>query len=388
MTAKTSSPQVVIVGGGISGLSIGVRLSQAKYKVTLLESSQLGFGASTRNQGWLYSGAWFAPESIPLAKACYQSLLQTLEFCPDCVEPNHTSMIYLLSEDADRSDDWTEAWTKAGIPFEALETKAVLASIAHWNRQKIQCAWQLPDRAIRIDLLLLHLATTAETVGMEIRTGTAVAGLVKHRGRVIGVTTASGEEVSADLVILATGGEPSLQSEASVELAGDQPSYQLVNLKTHLIAIEPGLCPVPFCVLDQGGFNHIPHSTTSVFGSNHWSIVSRSLDFSVEVAEVKRIVHDLTALLPTWNYPPSRIVKWAGTTVQAMRLDQIEPGHVTLPTVIDHETEPGRLKNLLSVFAGRASLWPQLAEMALTAVERKHGRKAVDVAKPPWVLGG
>ncbi len=223
---------------------------------------------------------------------------------------------------------------------------------------------------------------------MQIQTGTAVAGLVKRQDLIAGVTTASGEEVTADLVILATGGEPSLRSEASVEVPGDQPSYQFVNLKTHLIAIEPGLCPQPFCVLDHGGFNHIPHSTTSVFGSNHWSIVSRSHDVSVEVAEVKRIAHHLTALLPTWDYPPSEIVKWAGTTVQAMHLEQIEPGRVTLPTVIDHEAEPGRVKNLLSVFAGRASLWPQLSEMALTAVERKHGRKGADVANPLWVGGG
>jgi glycine/D-amino acid oxidase-like deaminating enzyme len=377
MTANITSPRVVIVGGGISGLSIGARLCQASYKVTLLESSQLGVGASTRNQGWLYSGAWFAPQSIELAKACYQSLVQTLEFCPDCVEPNHTGMCYLLADGASFSDGWTKAWAKAGIPFEALETESVRAKIPHWDPKKIQFAWRLPDRAVRVDVLLSHLATTAENLGMEIRTGT-----------IAGVTTASGEELSADLVILATGGEPSLRSEVSGEVAGDQPSYQFVNLKTHLIAIEPGLCPEPFCVLDHGGFNHIPHSSTSVFGSNHWSTVSRFHDVSVEVAEVQRIVHHLTALLPTWDYPPSRIVKWAGTTVQAMHLDQIEPGRVTLPTVIDHEAEPGRVKNLLSVFAGRASLWPQLAEMAFTDVERKLGRKAVGVAKPPWVDGG
>ena len=57
-----TSSRIVIVGGGISGLSIAARLAQAGMPVTLLEASHLGFGASTRNQGWLFSGAWFAPE--------------------------------------------------------------------------------------------------------------------------------------------------------------------------------------------------------------------------------------------------------------------------------------------------------------------------------------
>jgi len=64
--------RVVIVGGGISGLSIAVRLSQFGLSVTVLESGYLGDGTSSRNQGWLYSGAWFAPQQPSLARACHE----------------------------------------------------------------------------------------------------------------------------------------------------------------------------------------------------------------------------------------------------------------------------------------------------------------------------
>lgn len=386
MTASESQ-RVVIVGGGISGLSIAVRLVQAGIPVTLLEASELGFGASTRNQGWLYSGAWFAPYNPLLAAQCYRSLQQTLFFCPDCVEPDHSGMLYILADESSRSDQWTLAWTKAAIPFDPVPNETVLEELRHWNPDGLHKAWQLPDRAIRSDILLRRLMEVAERRGVEFRTGTAVAGLMKTNDRVQGVVTAGGEDIPAGLVILATGGESALWSEASEEEAGDQPSYQLVNLKTHLLGIQPRLGSMPFCVLDQGGFNHIPHATTSIFGANHWEVVSRSNEVAVEKAEIQRILDLIQKLLPDWNFSRDEILEWAGTTVQAMHLEQVEPGRATMPTVIDHETEPGGLKNLLSVFPGRASLWPQLAEMTLQVVTAKREMKTPQIANPPWVDG-
>ncbi len=57
MVAQHTSARIVIVGGGIAGLSTAVRLTQAGFPITVLEASRMGGGASTRNQGWLHSGA-------------------------------------------------------------------------------------------------------------------------------------------------------------------------------------------------------------------------------------------------------------------------------------------------------------------------------------------
>ena len=373
------------MGGGISGLSIAIRLRQAGFPVALLEASQLGFGASTRNQGWLYSGGWFAPKNADLARQCYRSLEQTIHYCPDCVEPDHAGMFYILADDAEPSESWTAAWSQAGIPFEALKTEAVLEAIPHFSEAHIQAAWRLPDLAIRTDLLLGRLAKTAQAAGVEMVTGSTVAGLLKSNNIVRGVIAAGGEEHAASLVILATGGDPGLWSDSSHEQAGQQASFELVNLKTQLMAVEPGLCPQPFCLLDRQGFNHVPHAATSIFGSNRWKVVSRPHDVTVDPEETERMTQSLAELLPTWDYSQAEVVEWAGTSVQAMHLEQIEPGRATLPTVIDHETEPVGLKNLLSVFPGRASLWPQLAEMTLAAVQAKHDAAGPQIATPPWM---
>ena len=115
-----SSNRIVIVGGGISGLSIAVRLAQAGLPVTVLEASRLGMGASTRNQGWLYSGAWFAPEQPELARMCYESHQQTLGFCPECLEPNSGRMVYLITDAQTDRNRWTSAWEATEIPYDNL----------------------------------------------------------------------------------------------------------------------------------------------------------------------------------------------------------------------------------------------------------------------------
>ena len=66
---SSTSERIVIVGGGFAGLSAAARLAQAGLPVTVLEASKLGYAASTVNQGWLHSGAWFARTHPELATA-------------------------------------------------------------------------------------------------------------------------------------------------------------------------------------------------------------------------------------------------------------------------------------------------------------------------------
>jgi glycine/D-amino acid oxidase-like deaminating enzyme len=69
----------------------------------------------------------------------------------------------------------------------------------------VQHAFELPDRAIRQDVLLASLAACAQDNGVEIRTDTPARALLRRESRVQAVVTGSGEEIAAALVILAVG---------------------------------------------------------------------------------------------------------------------------------------------------------------------------------------
>jgi glycine/D-amino acid oxidase-like deaminating enzyme len=55
---------VVVVGGGYTGLSAARQLARQGARVTLLEANELGYGASTRNGGIVHPGYKWAPHEL------------------------------------------------------------------------------------------------------------------------------------------------------------------------------------------------------------------------------------------------------------------------------------------------------------------------------------
>ena len=385
-TIRTAQ-RVVVIGGGVAGLSVAARLAQAGVPVTLLEASRLGLAASTRNQGWLYSGAWFALEQPELARMCFESLDVTRRFCPDCLDDRHEGMAFLISKPDTLATTWTQAWTGVGIPFEEIPRSKLFSLVDGLDQSLVHHAWLLPDRAFRPDVLLTRLASAATNAGAEIRTETPVSKLVREGDRVVEVLTGTGETIAARFVILAAdAGGHELLSEYSADVPGWQPSYTLVAVKSHLMALEPEVCSLPFCVVDRGGFNHVPHGPASVFGANRWTAVPDFRDQRVEPQEIERLRAEIQVLFPRLRFDDHKCIEWAGTMVQAMHVEQIEPGRVPKPTVIDHAHESPKITNLLSLYPGRASLWPHLAEDALKIVHDKLELPLPATAVPPYVL--
>lgn len=188
MNTPVTHPQdgIVIVGGGISGLSIAVRLSESGLPVTVLESGYLGNGSSSRNQGWLYSGAWFAPRQPALARACHESLKQTIDLCDECLEPATPSMIYLFSSPSTPVSYWTDAWEAAEIPYRPVSVEEAVAETGVTGTI-VRHAFRLPDRAIQTNVLLAFLTAKAEHQGVEIRTRAPVNRLIRVGDEIRGV---------------------------------------------------------------------------------------------------------------------------------------------------------------------------------------------------------
>jgi hypothetical protein len=138
--------------------------------------------------------------------------------------------------------------------------------------------------------------------------------------------------------------------------------------------------------MDGGGFNHLPHWGTSVFGTDRWKVVSPAMDERIEASEIEAIEGHILHFYPEGLAKDSKVVDWSGVTVQAMHAEQIQPGLAPLPTIVDHSKEPCRLENVISIFPGRATLWPQLAEQVRSLVLEKVGSRCTSTARPPWAL--
>lgn len=77
---------VVVVGGGYTGVSAARTLAQAGAKVTLLEAHELGWGASTRNGGIIHPGYKWGPMALikrygdETGRALYRETLEAYAF--------------------------------------------------------------------------------------------------------------------------------------------------------------------------------------------------------------------------------------------------------------------------------------------------------------------
>jgi len=79
--------QVVIVGGGFTGLSAALHLGKLGISVVVLEAHEIGFGGSGRNVGLANAGVWLEPEQLDKALGIEagQTLYNTLAGAPDLV---------------------------------------------------------------------------------------------------------------------------------------------------------------------------------------------------------------------------------------------------------------------------------------------------------------
>ncbi len=372
------SAKIAIVGGGISGVATALRLAQAGYVVTVFESSTLGHSATLRNQGWLHSGAYFAKTNLELCRICYTAMQQTMKYCPEAIEPNSDGMIYAAIESKSRQEDWLSAWETAGIPHHEVSDDLANNSLPLLDKSKLKWMTRLPDRAFNAEILLNKLANEAREAGVLIHENCSVTNISSADAVITSVTTGNDNKHPCDIVVIASGSD-SLQSSFGyfTTRPGQQPDYQLVNLKTHLYATQPAIPGAPFCIVDGSGLNHLPHEQTSIFGNNKWNVSFGSVRNQREENEVELIVKAIHGLYPNGFGISVKEDSWAGTNLQAMRVDQITPGVDPFPTVIDHANQPFTISNLISIFPGRATMWSVIADTVLDLVlEKTSGANA------------
>ncbi|BFM50649.1 FAD-binding oxidoreductase [Marinomonas sp. THO17] len=79
--------EVVIVGGGFTGLSTALHLAKEGVSVAVVEANEIGFGGSGRNVGLVNAGVWLEPDSLDktLGNVAGRRMYDALAVAPDYV---------------------------------------------------------------------------------------------------------------------------------------------------------------------------------------------------------------------------------------------------------------------------------------------------------------
>lgn len=199
----TGTPDVLIVGGGVIGLAIALRLRQRDLSVTVL-SRDFAEAASHVAAGMLAPGAEELPPG-PLLDLCRQSLQrypdwarklenltgQDIGYWPSGILAPRYTRPADVSDRSQVQGRWLEADT-------ALQYQPGLDP-------NIAGAWWYPeDGQVDTRALTQAVRTAAQDAGVEICEGVTVQGFVQHRGSVQQVQTSAGD-FQAEHYVLATG---------------------------------------------------------------------------------------------------------------------------------------------------------------------------------------
>ncbi|MBY5642527.1 NAD(P)/FAD-dependent oxidoreductase [Rhizobium leguminosarum] len=209
------SADVVIVGGGYTGLSSALHLAEAGSKVVLLEAKEIGFGGAGRNVGLINAGMWVMPNDLPdvLGPVHGERLLDLLGNAPKLVmelidkhqiacelERNGTLHCAVGADGLKEIEARAAQWSARGAAvtlLDAAETAKRIGSDAYTGSLLDKRAGTLQPLAYA-----RGLADAAVKAGVAIHTSSPVIATERNGSRWT-VKTSSGE-VSADWIIVAT----------------------------------------------------------------------------------------------------------------------------------------------------------------------------------------
>jgi glycine/D-amino acid oxidase-like deaminating enzyme len=206
---------VVIVGGGFTGLSAALHLAEKGVKVVVLEAVEIGFGGSGRNVGLVNAGMWVMPDDLPgvLGEDYGGRLLNLLGNAPDLVfqliekhgiecEAVRTGTLHcgVGAAGLKELEQRAEQWARRGAPVRLLDREETARKVG----SNAYAATLLDLRAGTIQPLayVRGLARAAIRAGAEVFTGSPVIATEQEGGR-WRVRTEQGS-VSADWIIVAT----------------------------------------------------------------------------------------------------------------------------------------------------------------------------------------
>lgn len=216
---------VLIVGGGYTGLSSALHLAEQGVSVVLLEARSIGFGGSGRNAGLVNTGVWQTPEHVnkELGEAAGERFNQALRDSPELVF--ELVRRYGMSCDAKQSGTVNIAYNKSDMAcledrcrqMQALGAKVELIDGALSGAISASPVYQhggiLDPQAGTIHPLgyARGLAKAALDQGARLFQDSGLESLSRQNDRWL-ATTSRGE-VSADQVIIATNAYADKNSE-------------------------------------------------------------------------------------------------------------------------------------------------------------------------------
>lgn len=227
--SSRSSTKVLVIGGGVAGLSAAWQLARAGAAVTLVEREPLPCMHSSGRNAAIFRHAEPLPELCALALRS-RGLLD--ELCGGTAWLEVRGALY-VAKAAGVIDALEASARSAGVAVVRCSASELRRRCPALEGGAVRAGLSSPaDGVMDIHLVGQRLAAAARELGARLRFGAGVERLLVEGGRLGGVALDDGSRLAADVVVLAAGAwAASLAERAGAALP-------LTPLRRHLVQLD------------------------------------------------------------------------------------------------------------------------------------------------------
>jgi glycerol-3-phosphate dehydrogenase len=367
------STQLLIVGGGVTGLGAAWDACLRGLKVVLIEQNDIGQGTSGRYHGLLHSGARYVIADPKSAKDCATENQILRRIVPHTIEDTGGFFIATPADPVDYPDRWFAACHEHNVDVEEIPTELALRIEPGLN-PRISRAFRVLDASLDSFELLHALVSAIRNAGGQVWLRHRLESLTLNGNTVVAaqvtnVTTGERVTISADFFVNAAG--PWTRKIAN--LAGID--FSIVLGKGTMVALSsrPVHTIINRCRHPSDGDIIVPVGTVAVLGTTDIEVQSPT-ELAIEPREVDLLLAQCEILLPDLaQYRPLRA--WAGVR-PLYRPVRGESGSTrTLPrghVLLDH-AESDSVHRMVSIYGGKLTTFRLMAEHVIDLVVERLG---------------
>ena len=370
---RAITADVVVVGGGATGVGVARDAAMRGMSVVLLERADLAQGTSGRFHGLLHSGGRYVVSDPGSARECAEENAIVSRIHADAIERTGGMFVVGPEDDLDFSDQFLIGAEQTGVACEELSLSEALRMEPRLN-PGIKRVFAVNDGAVDGWQMVWGAARSARAHGATILTYHEVTDLVvEGEGedrRVVAVRARglkTGEDLTVTCAVVVNAAGP--WGGRLAAMAGSE-AIEIVAGAGIMIAVNHRVVNhvINRCVYPADGDIIVPDHTVSIIGTTDRRVPDPD-HLLIPREEVAQMLDAGEALIP--GFRQARLVHaWAGARplVRDKRVSGTDTRHMSRGmTVLRHGQAEG-LAGLITVAGGKLTTYRLMAKNTVDAV--------------------